>query len=51
MVHGWLHLQIVVAVAETSNVDIVIQAEGDIDGNGATSQLYTTDETRDNNKG
>ena len=33
------------AIAETSNVDIIIQAEGDIDGNGATSQFYSTDET------
>ncbi len=33
------------AIAETSNVDIIIQAEGDIDGDGATSQFYSTDET------
>ena len=34
------------SVTESSGVNIIIQAEGDIDGDSATSQLYTTDETR-----
>ncbi len=31
---------------DTSNTDIIIQAEGDVDGDGATGQFYTTDELR-----
>ena len=33
------------AIPESSNVDIIIQAEGDLDGDAASSQFYTTDET------
>ncbi len=32
--------------SETDGVDIVIEAEGDVDGDGAKSQLYNTDEMR-----
>ena len=34
------------SIPESSNVDIIIQAEGDVDGVGGTSQFYSTDETR-----
>ncbi len=34
-------------VPESIYVDIVIQAEGDVDGDGALSQLYNTDEIRE----
>ncbi len=35
------------SIPESSNVDIIIQAEGDVDGIGGTSQFYSTDETRE----
>ncbi len=34
------------SIPESSNVDIIIQAEGDVDGVGGTSQFFSTDETR-----
>jgi prepilin-type N-terminal cleavage/methylation domain-containing protein len=34
------------SIPESSTVDIIIQAEGDVDGIGGTSQFYSTDETR-----
>ncbi len=43
---GWVASPADGSTLETPKADIIIQAEGDVDGDGATGQFYTTDELR-----